>query len=122
MFEGDRLIYINSFIFTGILSLIGQIILDNTKLMPGHITSLFVIIGAALDTFSIYDLFISKFNAGALVCITSFGHSLVHGALSKAHSDGILGLFTGMFTLTATGITATIIFSFVFTLIFKARD
>ena len=122
MFEGDRLIYINSFIFAGILSLIGQIILDNTKLMPGHITSLFVIIGAALDTFSIYDLFISKFNAGALVCITSFGHSLVHGALLKAHSDGILGLFTGMFTLTATGITATIIFSFIFTLIFKARD
>lgn len=122
MFEGDRLIYINSFIFAGIVSLIGQIILDNTKLMPGHITSLFVIIGAALDTFSIYDLFISKFNAGALVCITSFGHSLVHGALSKAHSEGLLGLFTGMFTLTATGITATIIFSFIFTLIFKARD
>ena len=112
MFEGDRLIYINSFIFAGILSLIGQIILDNTKLMPGHITSLFVIIGAALDTFSIYDLFISKFNAGALVCITSFGHSLVHGALANTSKNGFIGLFMGMFDLTATGITAVIVISF----------
>ena len=116
------MIYINSFIFAGLICLIGQIILDNTKLMPGHITSLFVVIGAALDTFSIYDYFISKFGAGALVCITSFGHSLIHGALLKAHSDGLLGLFTGMFSLTATGITATIIFSFIFTIIFKAKD
>lgn len=116
------MIYLYSFLFAGVVCLIGQIILDNTKLMPGHITSLFVVIGAALDTFSIYDFFVSKFGAGAQVCITSFGHLLIHGALAKAHSDGLLGLFTGMFSLTAAGITATIIFSFIFTLIFKARD
>ena len=79
-------------------------------------------IGAFLDIFSIYDLFVQKFGAGALVCITSFGHLLIHGALSKAASDGLLGLFRGMFSLTATGITATIIFAFIFTLIFKPRD
>ena len=50
--------FIYSFLFAGIVCLIGQIILDNTKLLPGHITSLFVVIGAALDTFSIYDLFV----------------------------------------------------------------
>lgn len=114
--------YIYSFLFAGVVCLIGQIILDNTKLLPGHITSLFVIIGAFLDIFSIYDFFVAKFGAGAMVCITSFGHLLIHGALSKAHADGILGLFTGMFSLTATGITATIIFAFLFTLIFKPRD
>lgn len=116
------MIYLYSFLFAGILCLIGQIILDNTKLLPGHITSLFVMIGAFLDIFSIYDLFVQKFGAGALVCITSFGHLLIHGALSKAASDGLLGLFTGMFSLTAAGITATIIFAFIFTLIFKPRD
>ena len=116
------MIYFNAFIFSAIVCLLGQIILDNTKLMPGHITSLFVIIGAALDVFSIYDFFVEKFSAGAMVCITSFGHLLIHGALLKAHSDGILGLFTGMFSLTAAGITATIIFSFIFTLIFKPKD
>ena len=104
--------FIYSFLFAGIVCLIGQIILDNTKLLPGHITSLFVVIGAALDTFSIYDLFVDKFGAGAIVCITSFGHLLIHGALAKAKVDGLLGLFTGMFSLTATGITATIIFAF----------
>ena len=116
------MLYFNAFIFSAIVCLIGQIILDNTKLMPGHITSLFVIIGAALDTFSIYDFFVEKFGAGAMVCITSFGHLLIHGALAKAHSDGIIGLFTGMFSLTAAGITATIIFSFIITLIFKPKD
>ena len=110
--------FIYSFLFAGIVCLIGQIILDNTKLLPGHITSLFVVIGAALDTFSIYD----KFGAGAIVCITSFGHLLIHGALAKAKVDGLLGLFTGMFSLTATGITATIIFAFIFTMIFKPKN
>lgn len=116
------MIYLYSFLFAGIVCLIGQIILDNTKLLPGHITSLFVVIGAALDTFAIYDFFVATFGAGAVVCITSFGHLLIHGALSKAAADGLLGLFTGMFSLTATGITATIIFAFIFTMIFKARD
>ena len=64
--------FIYSFLFAGIVCLIGQIILDNTKLLPGHITSLFVVIGAALDTFSIYDFFVYIFGAGSIVCITSF--------------------------------------------------
>ena len=114
--------FIYSFLFAGIVCLIGQIILDNTKLLPGHITSLFVVIGAALDTLSIYDLFVYKFGEGAIVCITSFGHLLIHGALAKAKVDGLLGLFTGMFSLTATGITATIIFAFIFTMIFKPKN
>lgn len=116
------MIYFNAFIFAAVICLIGQIILDNTKLMPGHITSLFVVIGAALDTFAIYDFFVEKFGAGAMVCITSFGHLLIHGALAKAESDGLLGLFTGMFTLTASGITATIIFSFIFSILFKPKN
>ena len=52
------MIYLNAFLFAGAVCLIGQIILDNTKLTPGHITSLFVIIGAALDIFNIYDLIV----------------------------------------------------------------
>lgn len=114
--------YLYAFLFAGIVCLIGQIILDNTKLMPGHITSLFVVIGAALDIFSIYDLFVEKAGAGAMVCITSFGHLLIHGALAKAKSAGLLGLFTGMFSLTAAGITATIIFAFILTIIFKPKN
>ena len=116
------MIYVYSFIFCGLICLIGQIILDNTKLSAGHITSIFVVVGAFLDSFSLYDKIISVVGGGALVPITSFGHSLIHGALEKAQDFGVIGLLMGMFDLTATGITAAIIFSFVFALLFKPKN
>ena len=122
MFGGDIMYFINSFLFCGIVCLIAELILDNTKLTLGHITAIFVCVGSALDAFSIYDFFIAKVGGGALLPITSFGHSLIHGALLAAESHGIIGLLMGVFDLTAAGITAAIIFTFVFTLIFKAKD
>lgn len=116
------MIYIYSFLFCGFICLIGQIILDNTKLTAGHITSLFVVIGAFLDTFSIYDKIIAYVGGGALVPITSFGHSLIHGAIAKANEYGIIGILMGMFDLTASGITAAIVFTFVFSLIFRPKN
>ena len=116
------MIYLYSFLFCGAVCLIGQLILDNTKLTAGHITSLFVVCGAALDTFGIYDKIINRVGAGALLPITSFGHSLIHGALAKAAQFGPMGIMAGMFDLTASGITAAIIFAFVFALIFKPKD
>jgi stage V sporulation protein AE len=115
------MIYFNAFIFSGLVCLIGQIILDNTKLTPGHITSLFVVIGSFLDTFNIYDKFVLIAGGGALVPITSFGHSLVHGCMDTVSNFGPMGLFMGMFDLTSPGIVAAIIFSFVLALIFKPK-
>lgn len=116
------MIYVYSFIFCGLICLIGQIILDNTKLSAGHITSIFVVVGAFFDSFSLYDKIISVVGGGALVPITSFGHSLIHGALEKAQDFGVIGLLMGMFDLTASGITSAIIFTFIFSLFFQARD
>jgi stage V sporulation protein AE len=116
------MLLINSFLFCGTVCLISQIILDNTKLSPGHITSILVVIGAFLDSFSIYDKIIKIVGGGAQLPITSFGHSLVHGALQKADSVGLIGILMGMFDLTATGISAAIIFAFLFTLIFKPKN
>ena len=116
------MIYLNAFIFCGIICLIGQIILDNTKLTPGHVTTIFVVIGTFLDAFNIYDNFILYSGGGALVPITSFGHSLIHGALASTEELGLLGILTGMFNLTATGITAAIVFSFILALIFNPKD
>lgn len=116
------MIYLNSFLFAGAVCLLGQLILDNTKLTAGHITSIFVVVGAFLDTFSIYDQIINYVGAGALVPITSFGHSLIHGALDKAADMGIMGLLMGMFDLTASGITAAIVFTFIFSLFFKPKN
>lgn len=77
------MIYLKAFLFAGAVCLIGQIILDNTKLTPGHLTSILVSVGAFLDVFSIYDKFVSWAGAGASVPITSFGHLLIHGSLDR---------------------------------------
>lgn len=116
------MIYLNAFIFAGLICMIGQVILDNTKLTPGHITSLFVVIGAFLDVFDIYDKFVLWAGGGALVPITSFGHLITHGSLMAADQYGVMGLLIGPFDLTSAGIVAAIIFSFAFALIFKPRD
>lgn len=116
------MIYVNSFLFAGVICLLGQVILDNTKLTPGHVTTLFVVIGTFLDMFGFYDKIILWVGGGALVPITSFGHLLIHGALARASDIGIMGLAMGMFDLTSTGIIAAIVFSFLLALVFKPRD
>lgn len=116
------MIYLYSFLFCGVICLIGQIILDNTKLTPGHITSLFVIIGSFLDVFSIYDKIVRVVGGGAMVPITSFGHLLTHGAMIKANDMGLIGIAMGMFDFTASGITSAIFFAFIFSLFFKPRN
>lgn len=113
--------YVYAFLFCGFVCLISQIILDNTKLTPGHVTSLFVVIGAFLDIFGLYDKIVLYAGAGALIPITSFGHLLIHGAMDMAKDIGILGLEMGAFNLTAAGITVAIVMAFVLTLIFKPR-
>lgn len=114
--------YLYSFLFCGFICMIGQVILDNTKLTPGHITSLFVIMGSFLDVFNIYDKIVQYVGGGALVPITSFGHLLIHGAMAKANSVGFIGLAMGMFDFTASGITSAIFFAFLFSLFFKPKD
>lgn len=116
------MIYFNAFLFAGTVCAIGQLLLDNTKLTPGHITTIFVVIGAFLDVFSIYDKIVLWAGGGALVPITSFGHLLIHGAMDMSLDQGIMGLCMGMFNLTASGITSAIVFSFIFSLIFKPKN
>ena len=114
--------YLLSFLFSGGVCVLAQLVYDNTKLTPGHITTLFVVIGSFLDLFHIYDKLIDIFHAGALVPITSFGHSLMHGAMEATKEYGIFGIAMGMFDLTAAGITAAILFGFLTAIIFKSKS
>ena len=116
------MIYVNACLFAGFVCLIGQIILDHTKLTPGHVTTIFVCLGAFLDIFGIYDKCILWAGGGASIPITSFGHSLIHGALDRASDFGIMGLAMGMFDMTSVGIVSAIIFSFFLSLIFEPKD
>lgn|SRR5574344_781260 len=116
------MIYINAFLFVGVVSLIGQIILDNSKLTPGHITSIFVVLGAILSFFNIYKYFIDWAKIGACIPITSFGNLLYQSALSGYQANGFIGIFTKMFDKTSGGITEAIVFAFLVTIIFKPKD
>ena len=115
------MIFLYAFLFCGIVCMISQIILDNTKLTPGHVTSIFVVVGAFLDIFGIYDRFVLYCGAGALLPITSFGHLLVHGAMDIASEMGPLGLAFGIFDLTSAGISIAIVAAFILTLIFRPK-
>lgn len=115
------MIYIYAFLFCGFVCMISQLILDNTKLTPGHVTSLFVVIGAFLDIFGIYDKIVLYCGAGALIPITSFGHLLVHGAMDVAGELGPIGLAFGIFNLTSAGISVALVAAFLFTMVFKPK-
>ena len=91
------------------------------KLTPGHTLSILVTAGAVLAGFGLYDPLIDFAGAGATIPITSFGNSLVHGAMLEAEKHGIIGVMTGMFEVTSSGISAAIVFGFIGALIFKPK-
>lgn len=111
-----------SFIFGALVSLIAQTIYDNTKLSAGHITSLFVSLGAFLEFFNIYDVLIKYCGVGASLPILSFGHSLMHAALLGVKEEGIIGIFKNVFDLTSSGISFTILIAIIIALIFKPKN
>jgi stage V sporulation protein AE len=115
------MIYFYAFLFCGFTCLVAQLILDNTKLTPGHVTSLFVVIGAFLDVFGIYDKIVLYCGAGAIIPITSFGHLLIHGAMDIAGEMGAIGLAFGIFNLTSAGISIALLSAFILCLIFKPK-
>jgi stage V sporulation protein AE len=113
--------YVIAFIVGGTICIIGQLLLDFAKLTPAHVMSVFVVTGAILDGFGLYDKLIEFAGAGATVPITSFGHSLLHGAMEKADEHGFIGIGMGIFELTSAGISSAILFAFIVALIFKPK-
>lgn len=111
-----------SFIAVGLICMVASLIYDTTKLTPGHITSLFVILGAFLGIFGFYDVLMEKFGYGLALPITSFGNSLVNAAYEGFQLNGLYGLFSGMYLTTSAGISGAIILSFIMTLFCKPKD
>lgn len=114
--------YLYAFLLAGCVCALGQMILDNTKLTPGHITSIFTVIGALLSFLGIYDYLVSKCGVGATILISNFGHMLYSSAYQGFLEEGFLGIFSQMFVKSSLAITAVIIFSFIFAIIFKPKD
>ncbi|MGN0967249.1 MAG: SpoVA/SpoVAEb family sporulation membrane protein [Candidatus Coprovivens sp.] len=116
------MMYINAFLVCGIICLIGQIILDNTNLTPGHITAMFVVIGAVLSFLGVYELIANISLVGSSIPITSFGNALYQASLEGFQQNGIIGMFANLLTTTSAGISSAIFFGFVFSCFFRVRD
>ena len=110
-----------AFIIGGLICVVGQIMMDAFKLTPAHTMSTLVVAGAIADAFGLYEPLIKFAGAGASVPITSFGNSLVHGALTELERDGWIGVVTGIFEITSAGISSAIIFSFLAALIVRPK-
>ncbi|MFC0850853.1 stage V sporulation protein AE [Halalkalibacter oceani] len=115
------MIFVTAFIVGGLICVVGQILMDVMKLTPAHTMSTLVVAGALLDGFGLYEPLVDFAGAGATVPITSFGNSLVHGAMAEAEQTGLIGVITGIFEVTSAGISAAIIFGFLASLVFKPK-
>ena len=113
--------YVKAFIVGGFICVIGQIILDRTKLTPAHILVLFLTTGVLLGALGLYKPLVDWSGAGATVPILGFGYTLSQGAIKGARVDGIIGAFTGGIEATAGGIGAAIFFGYLMAIIFKAK-
>lgn len=114
--------YVLAFAFCGFVCGISQFILEKTRLTPGHMNTILVIMGCVLSGLGIYDILLDTFNSGASITIMNFGHLLVTGACDGYLKYGFMGLFKGVFVNCSGGISIAIICAFIITLLCKLRD
>ncbi|MEE0110761.1 MAG: stage V sporulation protein AE [Oscillospiraceae bacterium] len=114
--------YIKAFIVGGLLCLIGQILIDKTKLTPARILVSYVVIGVLLGALGMYQPLVEFGGAGATVPLTGFGNTLAKGVKEAIDQDGFIGIFTGGLKAAAGGITAAILAGLTASLVFKDKD
>lgn len=114
--------YIKAFIVGGIFCVIGQILIDKTKLTPARILVSYVVTGVILGAIGIYKPLTEFAGAGATVPLTGFGYTLANGVKEAVDSKGFLGILVGGLKATSGGIAAAIISALIVSLIFKAKD
>lgn len=114
--------YLKAFIVGGIFCVIGQLLIDKTKLTPARILVSYVVIGVVLGAIGIYQPLVDFAGAGATVPLTGFGFNLAKGVKEAVDTTGFLGIFTGGLKAAAGGITAATVAGLIVSLIFKPRD
>lgn len=116
------MIFLTSFLVSGLFCLVAQVILDNTKLTPGHITSMFTVLGAILSFLGIYPKLTEFAGAGATVQISNFGHLLYTGGVEGFKEMGVIGFASGLLVKSSTAIVAAVVFAFIFALLFRPKN
>ena len=113
---------LKAFVVGGAFCLIGQILIDYTKLTPARILTSYVVAGVALSAFGIYGYIVDFAGAGATVPLTGFGHLLAEGVKKAVSEYGFIGIFSGGISAAGAGLGAAIVFGFIMALIFKPGD
>ena len=116
------MVYSKAFLIGGMFCLIGQILIDKTKLTPARILVSYVVAGVLLGAVGLYKPLADFAGAGATVPQTGFGYNLAKGVKEAVDKDGFIGIFTGGLTSTAGGIAAAITAGLLASLIFKPKD
>ena len=111
--------YIKAFLVGGAFCLIGQILIDKTKLTPARILTGYVVAGVVLSAVGLYQPLADWGGAGATVPLTGFGHALAKGVKTAVAEQGWLGILTGGISATAGGISAAVVFAVLMALLFK---
>ena len=114
--------YLKAFAVGGLLCVIGQLLIDRTKLTPARILVCYVVLGVALGAVGLYDKLVDFAGAGATVPLTGFGNTLAKGVRKGIEEKGFLGIFTGGLAAAAGGITAAVVFGWIAGLIFRQKD
>ena len=114
--------YGKAFVVGGLICLVGQILIDKTKLTPARILVLFGTLGVVLTAVGLYGPLVDFAGAGATVPLTGFGYTMAKGVVKAIQEQGILGILTGGVTAAAAGIAAAVFFGYLAALISKPSD
>ena len=114
--------YLNAFLIGGLLCLIGQLLIDKTKLTPARILVSYVVCGVLISAIGLYQKVVDFAGAGATVPLTGFGHTLAKGVKDAIDKDGFLGIFTGGLKAAAGGIAMAIFSGLIVSFLFRAKD
>ncbi|HIU51647.1 MAG TPA: stage V sporulation protein AE [Candidatus Merdicola faecigallinarum] len=117
----DWISLLKAFVVGGAICVVGQILIDKTKLTPARILVLFVTLGAILGGLGVYQYLVDFAGAGATVPLTGFGNNLAKGAIEGVKNSGLIGAFTGGIKNAAGGIAAAIFFGYIASLIAKPK-
>lgn len=114
--------YLFAFLAGGVICLIGQVLIDYTKLTPARILVTYVVAGVVLTAIGVYEPLVKLAGAGATVPLTGFGYSLAIGVREGIKEYGLMGILSGGITATSAGITAAMFFGYLMSLFFKSGD
>lgn len=116
------MLFLKAFVVGGLICVIGQLLIDLTKMTPAKILVLFVCLGVLLGAFGIYDKLVDFAGAGATVPLTGFGNSLANGVKEAIREQGFTGIITGGLSACAGGVTVAVLSGLVVALVARSKD